>query len=384
VAAPFSHTLRALAGDRLRPSALALTAGGVLLAAWSGWFFLADVAVVETTRLARLEVAQDAHPVEAAVGGRVISSKLELGREVQAGEVLVELDATGQELTLAVERAKIDAYTHELAALNAELAAGSSTERTLETSTRASQAEVSTRFREADAAARLADEELSRLQRLARAGHLPEADLSRARATADQRRAAADALRLEVKRVGRAGDVDVGDRRSRAEGLRRERARVAGELAVAHAAIARLEHEISRHRVTSPVAGRLASVLNLRPGVTVREGDRVAAVLPSGELKVVAEFAPEQALGKIRPGQRARLRLDGFAWTEYGSIPAIVTVVAGEARYGRVRVELQPAPVSGSRIPLQHGLPGSLEVVVEEVAPATLVLRAVGEATSGT
>jgi hypothetical protein len=53
--------------------------------------------------------------------------------------------------------------------------------------------------------------------------------------------------------------------------------------------------------------------------------------------------------------------------------------VASEVRDGRVRVELGVAPDAASRIPLQHGLPGTVEVQVERLAPATLVLRAAGK-----
>jgi hypothetical protein len=35
-------------------------------------------------------------------------------------------------------------------------------------------------------------------------------------------------------------------------------------------------------------------------------------------------FAPSAAMGRIQAGQRARLRLDGFAWTEYGQVSATV------------------------------------------------------------
>jgi multidrug resistance efflux pump len=382
MANPFSHTLRALAADRLRAPAWAILAAGGLAAAWGAWFFLARVEVLETTRLARLEVADEAHPVEAAVGGRVVASRLDLGREVAAGEVLVELDATRETLELAEARTRAAALTAQLAAIDAELEASELTGRDLTSSTRTSQAEADARRREAEAAARLADEELARLERLAQSGNVPEVDVSRARAQAQQRRAAADALRLEVRRLGSAGAVAGGDRRTQLERLRRERAQVEGEIASSRATSARLEHEIGRRRITAPVAGRLGSVQTLQIGMVLREGDRLAAILPTGELRVVADYAPEQALGKIRPGQRARLRLDGFAWTEYGSLPAVVTRVASEARFGRVRVELEPRPAAGSRIPLQHGLPGALEIVVEDVAPAVLTLRAVGEATT--
>jgi membrane fusion protein (multidrug efflux system) len=80
----------------------------------------------------------------------------------------------------------------------------------------------------------------------------------------------------------------------------------------------------------------------------------------------------------VRPGQYARLRLEGFAWTQYGSLPARVSSVASEAQDGRVRVELAVEAGARTQIPLQHGLPGTVEVETERVSPAVLVLRAAG------
>ena len=127
------------------------------------------------------------------------------------------------------------------------------------------------------------------------------------------------------------------------------------------------------------MAGRLGEVAGLHIGSVVREGDRLAAVVPHGDLQVVADFLPPSALGRIQPGQPARLRLEGFPWTQYGSLAATVSRVASEVRNGHVRVELSVDPDSASPIPLQHGLPGTVEVQVERLAPATLVLRAAGK-----
>jgi membrane fusion protein (multidrug efflux system) len=79
----------------------------------------------------------------------------------------------------------------------------------------------------------------------------------------------------------------------------------------------------------------------------------------------------------VREGQAARLRLEGFSWLQYGSLEARVTKVGSEARDGRVRVELAVVSIR-FQAPLQHGLPGTLEVEVERVAPAILALRAAG------
>ncbi|HBL26462.1 MAG TPA: hypothetical protein DD490_06475, partial [Acidobacteria bacterium] len=53
--------------------------------------------------------------------------------------------------------------------------------------------------------------------------------------------------------------------------------------------------------------------------------------------------------------------------------------LGSEPRDGRIRVELTLRPRPGSRLPLQHGLPGTVEVEVEKVSPAVLVLRTVGK-----
>jgi membrane fusion protein (multidrug efflux system) len=52
--------------------------------------------------------------------------------------------------------------------------------------------------------------------------------------------------------------------------------------------------------------------------------------------------------------------------------------VSSEIRDGLVRVEMKVDPARPCRIPLQHGLPGTVEVAVEQVTPGALVLRLAG------
>lgn len=108
----------------------------------------------------------------------------------------------------------------------------------------------------------------------------------------------------------------------------------------------------------------------------MHEGDKIGSVVPDGTLRIVTEFLPAAALGKIHRGQPARLRLQEFPWAQYGTIGATVSSVAGEVRDGRVRVELGVNPQPASSIPLQHGMPGAVEIEVERISPATLILRA--------
>ncbi|MCP4424206.1 MAG: hypothetical protein GY803_06935 [Chloroflexi bacterium] len=97
----------------------------------------------------------------------------------------------------------------------------------------------------------------------------------------------------------------------------------------------------------------------------------------TGESQIVAYFAPD-ALLKVEPGQPALLRLDAFPWEEYGAVAATVTEVVETLQDGRIQVRLQLNPAADSRIPLQPGLTGSIEIEVEQVAPATMLLQTSG------
>lgn len=88
-------------------------------------------------------------------------------------------------------------------------------------------------------------------------------------------------------------------------------------------------------------------------------------------VRVVAKFSPT-ALGHIRTGQPGSFR------SQFGAIPTHVTNVEGEVHDGYLRVELA-VDRSMTSIPAQQGSTGTVEVEVEDVSPATMLLRAAGQ-----
>jgi len=96
---------------------------------------------------------------------------------------------------------------------------------------------------------------------------------------------------------------------------------------------------------------------------------------PGWQVSVVAYFEPRNVIGRVRPAKPVA-GLDGFPWAEYGSITATVTGVGSEVREGRVLVELDAQPQL--RVPLQHGLPGTLEIQTERIPPALFLMRKAG------
>lgn len=372
----FARTTRALQGDGARRAWWAWGAAVAGLVAWGGWFVFAGVGVVEVSRSARLEVARAPHAVAAQQAGALARSTLAIGRRVKAGDVIAELDTAGARLQVAEEAARTAAIGPRLAALQAELAAQADALAADQQAAQAALQAAQAREQDAQAAADFAADHARRLAADAKAGGAAEVDALRAAAEARRLAAQRDALAADARRLALDTETRRRQARVQAEALHRARAALEGELASSTAAQARLSQQVERLRVRAPVDGLVAEVQPLAPGAWVAEGQKLATVVPEGDLVVVADFDPASALGRLRPGQHATLRLDGFPWAQYGSVDAVVQRVAGELRGGLLRVELKPG--TSPRLPLQHGLPGRVEVQVEQATPLTLLLRAAG------
>jgi multidrug resistance efflux pump len=379
MATAFAQSMRALAADRGRWSLAGLVAVMALLSAWGAWFVFARVALYEVTRTARLEVDQAVHPIATPMAGRVVATYLVMGRDVQAGEVFVELDAAAFRLQHEEARQWSTALTTQRQARRQEIVAEQAAQQDERQAAGTALAEARARQREAEVALQAAAAQADVFVRLQARGLAPQLDLLRTRAEVDHKRAAADTLRLAVSRLEREQRTKDSDRTARLTQFHRELTRLDGDIRTAEATLARLDYGIEQTRIRAPIAGRLGEVANVQQGAVVRQGDTLGVVLPVGALRVVAHFLPAVALGRVQPGQSARLRLEGFPWAQYGSLAATVSSVANEARDGVIRVELRLVPEALTAIPLQHGLPGTVEVEVERVSSATLVLRGVGQ-----
>lgn len=380
----FSRTTRALTHDTSRYALVTWGVAGLLLGAWLLWFFFGRVTVYEISGRARLEVQQAAHPVAAARSGRILSTALVLGREVAAGEVLVELDASEQVLRLHEEEARLAAIPPRIDSVEREIAlreqAATEDRRTADATTQTARHRVT----EANTAVEFARDNARRLREESSIGSVPQMDAARASAEAQKLGASRDALSSDIRRLESDARTRARQNEAQVEALRRSVVSMKGDMDTIRSTIERLKLDIERLRIRAPVAGRLGDVVPMQPGTVVAEGQKLATVIPRGGLVIMADYDPAAALGRIRPGARARLRLDGFPWAQYGSVDAVVSRVGTEVRDNAVRIELTPDPSSPTSVPLQHGLPGSVEIRIEDTSPALLVLRAAGQIVSRT
>ncbi len=378
MAVSFSRTTRALQADRGMGASATLAAALVLLGLWLAWFFLGRVDVYEVSRSAHVQVASASRGIAVEHGGRLVANGLFIGRSVRAGEVLAELDSEVQKLRLAEAEARLAGYPERLRALRQELASAQDARAGSEGSAAAAIAASRARTREAQAAAEFSGT-IAEKQRLdSESGGIAPVEAARAGAEARRAAAARDALRHEEARAA-------GEARAASAGRAGEAARIAAglsgtasELAATEALVRQLRLELEARRIRAPVDGVIGDVTSLRLGEVLAPGTRLATIVPQGDLQVVALFDAATGLGRLDHGQAARLRLDGFAWTQYGDFPARVERVAAEGSRGMLRVELRMPRRRDEDLPLRHGMTGQVDVLIETISPALMVLRALG------
>ncbi|MEW6379407.1 MAG: HlyD family efflux transporter periplasmic adaptor subunit [bacterium] len=375
----FSRSLRALRADSHRRSVLCLVFAAVVLVLWAIWFLAARVTLYEVSGAAMIELDLAAYSLDAPIGGRVVANHMVLGRKVQPGDLLVELDTASEHLMVAEERSQVDALSRQLDALFRELKAQRQAHYEYQQIARKAIDEARARQREAEVDFVLLEDEFKRMEVLRADGIVSEVDFLRTKAEMQKRQEVAEALKLRAHQLEWEEKNRQSESRVRREQIKRQIAMVKGEIAAKTLTIERLFGEIGKGSIRAPVAGQIDGMKDLRIGSVIHEGERCGTILTPGRLIITALFSASETVGRIRPGQRAQLRLDSFPWTQYGCIPARVARIASEVRDGQVRAELALDPNLVSSIPLQHGLSGSVEVEVDRTTPAELVLRLVGK-----
>jgi multidrug resistance efflux pump len=374
----FSRSTLSLAAESQRRSIVALLVAGGLLVIWLGWFFLARVSVFEEAASARVEVYQRTHAVQATFAGRVKAVLVGLGDEVAAGQVLVELDTATLQLDLAQMQARLDGIVGQLGPLAAQIAAHEQALADQKPAADAKLLEARASSAAAAASSAFAAGEVVRSAQL-RAQKV-ESLVNQLRTESEARllRSTARGQRAAVRRVLAEERIRRSERQIELARLSGERVRLESQRLEVAAGIEGLKVQIQERHIKAPIAGRVGEMAQIHAGSVLNPGDRVASVVPPGGLRVVADYDPARAAGRIRPGQPAFVRLDGFPATQFGSIRAEVATVASEVRDGHVQVELTLHQEPHPRIQLQHGLPGTVEVEVEGLSPAALTMRAAG------
>lgn len=375
---PFSKTVAFLeAQERGRPARI-VAAVSLLILGWGLWLTLSVTNVYAVSKEGRLLAAGAASPVQTPVAGVVAESRLTLGAEVHAGDVLVVLDTSAESLRRDEEQAKLEGIRLATESLEAIITA----ERGLaDATTRANATRMSSAAAKAAVAAdvaALAKQQGEAMRRLEEASLV--SGLEAMRAVSDTRRQRGQLVIERAETAAAAADLTraVKEAEVRILGLERDLTELRSRASATRTVIAQLDWEIARRRLLAPVDGVVADVVPLPKGTALPTNQVLATIVPPTKMRWVAQFPVREAVGRIRPDQVARIRLDAFPWTAYGPLTAKVVAVGSEPRDQRVRVELEVVG-SNPAVALSHGMTGATDVVVDQVSPLRLLMRLSGQ-----
>jgi multidrug resistance efflux pump len=372
----FEKTARSIAADFPRRGLVWLLIGATT--AWGIWFLVVPLGVYAVSRKAVVEVQSSSIMIAAEVEGRIIRSDVTVGRQVQQGDLLIELDDADSLLALDERRTRRDGLAAQVSAIEARIASEVETAAKHRAAQKTLTSEYSAKERELQTKLRFAEFEHAANEKLQQQNATSEQEVRRSLASVEAIRASIATAEVELRMMIEASEIGSGDRETRIATLRFEAAELATELATEEAAIRREEESLANRKILASSAGVIGDVAeNLRIGAVVRPAERLGSLIPEGTPRVVASL-PASVAGQIVPGQAAKIRLDGFPWTQFGIVPATVVGVGSEAIDGEIRVDLILVPDPGSRIPISHGLTGTVEILTDEATAAILVLRAAG------
>ncbi|MCB9759069.1 MAG: HlyD family efflux transporter periplasmic adaptor subunit [Alphaproteobacteria bacterium] len=371
----FSRTTRALTADR-GSAGVGVGVALALLALWGGWLAFGEVTLYESAASARVSV-QGVARLRAPVAAEVVDAPVALGDAVAAGQLLVQLDDAELRLQLSAARSRVEGLRQQLAAMETT---GSAEAAGREAEGLASAASLSAARAELEEARVRAEESrlaLARVDALIAAGAASAAERDAARTELAAREAR---VRAAQEALGRyAGLLRQALMQGEASASREVEARYAAEadLAIAEAEVLRLERAVEERAVRAPIAGVVGERAALVPGQRVAADAPLVVVVPDNPLEVLARFPPERAVGRVQPGQSARVRVIGGGGALGARRAEVARVGSEPGADGLVAAELA---LVGAQEGLRHGLVAEVEVEVERLSPASLLVRAAGQA----
>jgi membrane fusion protein (multidrug efflux system) len=377
--------------------------GAVLLAAIVGLF------VYYHDRESTDDAQVDGHitPMASKVYGRVSQVLVEDNQPVKAGQVLVKIDPRDYQAALDQARAALLLAESEATSAGVDVprtrenvASGNSSadaqlmgaqadlaraQSTYEQAQTADLAWAQANVEKSRANAELAQADLARYLPLMEKGEISKQQYDAAKANAD---ATASALKADQQRLAQAQrNVDVAKAQLDAAKARVEEGKagvstaranvkqVSMKAADAQAKIAKVEQaraaleaaqlNLSYTDITAPVDG-VATHKQVEPGQIVQAGQGLLVVVPLQNVWVTANFKETQ-LKKMKPGQKAEVKVDTYGKTFSGHVDSI----AGAT--GSVLSLLPPENATGNYVKVVQRIP--VKIVLDPIPSEKAVLR---------
>ncbi|HEY8087424.1 MAG TPA: secretion protein HylD, partial [Polyangiaceae bacterium] len=290
MAYPFQRTLRSLNGYESGTRWLLAVLGVVTLSGVVAWTAGARVPVLKVSTEGRIEPHNAVHRIEPPEAGRVVRSTLELDRDVNEGELLIELDTREERLQRAQSQATSAALTQDLVVLADQIGNKEQELAAIGLVDQASISEAVAKEREL-VPRRVLAKQKEQLAKLSPTGALSELEKLERKTESEELAHASQTQGLGVLRMKREQVVRREELTSQLLQLNREKLKIQGQLDELKIAIDRLDYLIEKKEVRASASGRLVDVVELAAGDYVTQGQRLGTILARGTpVRVRARF----------------------------------------------------------------------------------------------
>jgi len=349
------------------------------------------------------QVEADVVPVAARVNGQIAKRLVEDNQRVKKGDVLIQIDEADfaarlkqAEAELETTRAQAAAADAQVQVVEASAKGGLQTARASFSGSSMGVANAEAQLaasraglERAKAEARKGELDLQRTKQLVAGNALPRERLDNAQVAYDATQAALAQAQAQVaaaSEMRRLASTRVDEARGRLDqstpiAAQIASARASADLAHARIKVAEAMVELARLQLsyTKVIASEdgLVTKLTVQPGQMIQLGQPLAALVPD-RTYVVANFKETQ-VGRMRPGQQARVRIDAFPGAEFegkveslgGGTGARFSLLPPDNASGNFVKVVQRVPVRiswGKRpdLPLQAGLSTEVTVFVRK------------------
>lgn len=371
---PFNQTTRSLKNDKAFASLVFLGLGFLFILLWSIWFLTSRITINKNSVSAQIIQSGQVSVLNSPIDGEITQIFIELGAPVKAGELIAELNHN-------LIDAKVSESKESLQRINSQLAREQETHRNLVdshltemSSLREHLESLRTQLNSEKDVVEIEKGIVKLYEQLTNKGSGSQLDLK------------TSLLELEKLRAGLIStQTEMAESNANLAGLsvRQDQEKAQLLKSIDTLELQRIQEtsahqqnlvELQRHFITAPSSGFISAFAVLRTGQYLQQGENIGTILSDSGMRIEAQFSAIDAVGHIKVGQQARVKVDGFEWTTYGAILAKVRKVASSSHEGYFQVELEILE-SPAQIPLKQEMPVSVDVVIESISPFSLVLK---------
>lgn len=165
-----------------------------------------------------------------------------------------------------------------------------------------------------------------------------------------------------------------------------EHAKTRGELEQTEQVLTQRGEALQSTQVRAPMSGLVKNVRFTTLGAVLKPGDELLQIVPSDDPLVVEARVRPSDVAFLLIGMRANVKLDAYDYTLYGSMPGHVTYISpdtleedlqrDEVAYYRVHVQTnQQLTTAGKQLDVKPGMTATVEIITGDRSVANFVLK---------